>query len=768
MLITKRDGSKVTYDPSKINQFLEYVCEGINGVSMSDIMLSSKLFLHEHMTTKEINSVMIKSAEDLISEETPNYDLVAGRILISEIRKSAFGVFDPDPLYNIIKDNTSIGLYDPELLVNYSKEDIEYLESHIDYDRDYNIAIAGAREWADKYLVQNRITKQYYECPQIAYMLVAMAAFMYDEGNENKSRLDFVVDYYNILSLGLWNCPTPQMAGLRTPTRTFSSCVLIEVDDSIDGISTAEQVGKKYSTLKAGIGIGSHNLRGNRQPIRGGEAINTGVLSHAKSIEESILSCSQGNIRKGSITFNWLGWHIDFEDLIYFKNSARLDSDSMKKSDHMIMLNGYLLRRALTGKAIWLFSPEEVPALKKAFFSSDLKLFAELYEEAIENPNLTKKSIPGDLWFTTILTERQSTGRIYLGFMDNFNKYSGYNDKVAPVRQSNLCVEISQHTEPVKIIHNDDGTQSIDGLVALCNLGGINWGPIKAKEDFIHIAEVGVRALDNILSMQYYPFEASRKHNEMYRPIGVGITGFAYWLARNGLKYDNCYKLLDEWADYWSYAVTLASVNLAKERGHCGAYANTKWARGIMPVDIVPDAVNEIIPHQVRSHWEELRPMLKQYGIRNASLMALMPAETSAKISGRGTTNGVEPVRGLIVSKGGKSSKGKFVVPEFEKLKDNYDLVWEWEGCSQLIKTYAILQKYVDQAISGNTYYNKNNFPDEKIPLKLVASTIVDAYKYGLKTLYYNNNDDSVKEFNVSNEVSAVLDDDASCEACTL
>lgn len=771
MYIVKRSGRKEEYDPTKIHEFLTNVCDGIDNVSMSDIVMNSKLFLRDGMTTSEINSVMTKSAEDLISEDYPNYDLVAGRILISDIRKIAYGDFDPPPLLNIIKDNVKLGLYDPAILEKYSEFDINILNENIDHERDYNISISGAREWADKYLVQNRMNKQFFESPQVAYMLIAMATFMYDNGTSTKSRLNYVIDYYNLLSLGYWNCPTPQIAGLRTPTRAYSSCVLIEVDDSIDGISAAEQIGKRYSALKSGIGIGSHNLRGRNMPIRNGEAINTGVLSHAKSIEESILSCSQGNIRKGSITFNWLGWHIDYQDIIRFKNGSRLDQDSMKHSDHMIMVNGYMLNRAISGKDIYLFSPEQVPELKKAFFSSDNELFGKLYEEAIENPNIHKKSISSQDWLIPILTERQSTGRIYIGFMDNFNKYSGYDEEKAPVRQSNLCVEISQHTEPVKIVHNEDGTQQIEGLVALCNLGGINWGIINDKSEFLHIAEIGVRALDNILSMQYYPFQVSKKHNEMYRPIGVGITGFAYWLARNDLRYDNCYEKLDEWMDYWSYACIKASIKLAKERGPCGALSNTKWGKGIFPVDIVPESTNRIVKHIVRPHWEEIRKDLLSDGIRNASIMALMPSETSAKISGRGTTNGVEPLRGYIVSKGGKNSKAKFVAPELELLKDKYDIVWDWKGCSQLIKVYSIMQKYVDQSISANTYYNKNKF-DGRIPGNIFLQDILDAYSYGVKSLYYNNNDDStIIEQNNATNITSINNQDqteSSCDSCTL
>ena len=439
MQITKRNGAKVNYDPDKINQFLEYVCEGVSGVSMSDIVMNAKLFLYDGMSTEEINACMLKSAENLISEETPNYDKVAGRILISELRKYAYGKFEPDSLYEIIERNIELGKYDPLILEKYTKEQIDELDSYIDHDRDYDYVIAGVREWSDKYLVQNRATKKYYESPQVAYMTMAMCYFLEDDGNEEWSKMDLIKKHYDSLSLGYWNAPTPQLAGLRTNTRVYSSCVLVEVDDSIDGISAAEVAGKRYATLKAGLGIGSHNLRGRRQSIRKGEAVNTGSLYHAQAIEKSILSCTQGNVRKGSCTFNWLSWHKDFEEMIHYKNNAKPDSESMKHSDHFFMFNGYLLKRALSGSDIYLFSPENVPELKKAFFSGDNEKFGKLYEEAVLNPDIPKNKMSSQEFISLTIKERVGTGRIYLGFADNMNKYSPYIPEVAPIRMSNLC-----------------------------------------------------------------------------------------------------------------------------------------------------------------------------------------------------------------------------------------------------------------------------------------------------------------------------------------
>ena len=774
MQVLKKNGVSVSYDVSKINSFLELITQGIDNVSMSDIIMNSDILLYDGISTTQINSVFIKSAENLITEETPNYDLVAGRILMSEIRKSAYGDFDPDDLYEIVSRNVLIGRYDPELLIHYTKEEFEYFDMFIDHDRDLQFSIAGVREWEDKYLVKDKKSNQFFESPQVSYMLMAMSTFMYDQGNKKYSRSDLIKLRYEHLSLGYVNSPSPQSAGLRTSTRNYSSCVLLEADDSIDGISAVERVSKKYATLKAGLGIGVQGLRATGQPIRNGEAINTGVLPHAKSIELSATSCSQGGIRKGSCTFNWLGWHLDFEDIIRYKNGAKLDDDSMKHSDHSILINEYLWTRALNNEDIWLFSPEQVPDLYNSFFLGDNAIFEKLYLEAIDMPGIAKKRIPATEWIFPIVTERFGTGRIYLLMMDNTNKYSPFIPELAPVRMSNLCVEINQHTEPLKYVTKEDGSETIEGLIALCNLGGINFGLINDIKDLEEICMVTVRAIDNLLDLQYYPFEAARLHNELYRPMGIGITGLAYWLAKNDLNYSNCYYLLDEWVDFWSYSIIKASMELSLEKGACKGFKSTKWSQGILPVDNYAKAVDEIYAPPKRDHWNYIRENIQEYGIRNATLMAIMPSETSAKISGRGTTNGVEPIRDFIVQKGGKSSKGKFVAPELSTLKDKYDLVWDWTGCTQLIQTYAIIQKYTDQSLSANTYYGKNKFPGGKIPVKTIIKDITLAIKYGLKSLYYNNNDDDNTElFNgnmiVSPQQKVILDDDDNdCESCKL
>ena len=459
--------------------------------------------------------------------------------------------------------------------------------------------------------------------------------------------------------------------------------------------------------------------------------------------------------------------------MIHYKNNAKPLTESMQHSDHFFMYNGYLLKRALAGQDIYLFSPENVPQLKKAFFSSDNEKFGRLYEEAINNPAIKRNKVSGHEFLSLLIKERMGSGRIYIGFADNMNKYSPYIEEVAPIRMSNLCVEINLPTEPVKLVYNDDGSMNMEGLIALCNLGGINWGAIEQKEDFEQIAYVGLRALDNILSMQTYPFEASRKHNALFRPVGIGITGLAYWMAKNNVTYSTCYELLDEYADYFAYSITKASIDLAREKGACEGYNRTKWSQGKFPVYNVAPATNEIVEHKIRQHWEDLRPLLKEFGIRNASLVAMMPSETSSRVSGRGTTNGIEPIRSLVISKGGKSSKAKFVVPGLPELKDKYDLVWEWQGCSQLIKTYAILQKYTDQAMSCNTYYKKDRFPGGIIPGNVILKDILDAYRYGSKSLYYNNNDDTIDEVQGNKPAIQQVQkpeesEEEHCESCTL
>lgn len=777
MIVVKRNGLKVEYNPEKINKFLEFVCDGLDA-SMSDIAMNSDLLIYDGITTDNINKALRDSAESLISENNPDYAIVAGRILMSDLRKKAYGDFTPDSLLSIIKENTYLGMYTEDLLANYTEEEIEYLDTLIDHDRDFNFSISGALEWEKKYLVQNRATGTYFETPQISYMCVAMMYFL----NENKlyskeERLQYVAKAYKYLSEGVWNIPTPHLARLRTPTRAFSSCVVIKTGDSIDSISAVDMAARRYATLGAGLGIHTGDLRGKLSPIRNGAAINTGALYHAQSIERAALSCSQGGVRKGSITFHWHGLHKDFLDTVSYKNSARPDADSMKHSDHAIWINGFILHKIRNNEDIYLFDPPEVPKLWKLFYSSKLSEFAKEYNRCVADPKINKIAVPSSRYIELLVAERIGTGRVYIGFADTLNEKSTYNEDKYPIFSSNLCMEIALPTADLEFKY-DSTTEKydIDGLIALCNLGGINWGAVNSPDDFYDIADVMMNAIDNILSYQEHPFGAAKRHNNLFRPIGLGITGFAYWLAKNNLSYNNNYELTDYWMQTYSHAVIKASIELAKKRGPCEGWTDTKWAECILPLDIRKPALEDIIPHKEYYDWDKIRNEVKKYGVRNASMIALFPAETSAKISGSGTTNGIEPVRALIQSKGGKETVAKFTVPELIRLKDKYDIVWDWKNNEGYIKTVAVLQKYTDQAISANTYTNRKNFSNDKVPVTSIINELYLAYAYGLKTLYYNNNQDTmdVSLYNGDSQTKAEVvepvasQEEEHCESCSL
>lgn len=779
--VKKKSGVIEEYNPDKIHAFLDYVCEGISNVSISDIEMKSRLFVADGITTVDINASLVNAAEGLISIETPNYDLVAGRIIISDIRKQVYGGIHPWSLLDIIKKNVSMGVYDPAILDNYTEEDINTIDSFIHHERDMNISIAGAREWVKKYLCRHRGDNIFYESPQIAYVLISMCLFMEDK---EEGRLDNIKTMYDMFSTGFWNIPTPILAGMRTPTRSFASCVLIEAGDSINSISAVETTAKRFATLKAGLGISTARLRSRGALIRNGDAINTGGLYHAQSIESSTLSVSQGGIRKGSITFSWLSWHYDFEEMINFRNTAKPQEESMQHSDHSFAINGYIYQRALKGQDIYLFDPADTPELLDAFYSSDVEKFKELYELSIGKEGVRQRRMAASTWISLLIGQRMSTGRIYIQNIDNCNSHSPFLEEVAPVRMSNLCQEIMQHTEPLETLEfqDVDGNRvyTMEGLIALCNLGGINVARYQELtragvgiSELERMIQVAVRGMDNLLDYQYYPVDPAKKHNEMYRPLGIGLTGLAEWLARKGFTYSNCYEELDTLVEEISFMITKASCLLAVERGTPAGYMNTKWSKGILPIDTYKKNVDKITPNNPKKDWNTIREMLTTTGIRNTTLMAIMPAETSAKVSGRGTTNGVEPIRSLISYKGGKDTKSKFVAPHCDTVADQYDMVWTWTSTRGLIDTYAVIQKYVDQGISVNTYYNKSNFPGGMIPGSTVLEDLIYAYKMGIKTVYYNNNNDSLSsDINIDKRSTpspkSNSEEEDYCESCSI
>lgn len=774
--VIKRGGKIVLYNPERINTFLEFVCDGLDNVSVSEIALNSGLMIHDGISTSDINKALLESAHNLISEDNPDYAIAAGRILVCDIRKEVYGDFEPLDLLSIIKDNTALGWYDSQILEKFSEEEINELNDYIDHDRDLMYSISGMREWESKYLVKNVSTGQKFESPQVSYMLVSMMYFIDDNGDGVTDRIGFIKEMYDLLSLGYWNIPTPHLARLRTPTRAFSSCVLLPVGDDIDSISEASVAARKYATLGAGLGVDVSRLRSRNAPIRGGVAINTGALYHSKSIEEAALSCSQGGVRKGSLTFNWWGLHKDIEEILTYKNNMKKDSESMKHSDHTIFINGFILDAVRNNQELHCFNPNDVPELYKSFYSDDDEWFLREYKKAVES-DLPRSIINARTYWDSLISERFNTGRVYIAFADNINKQSMYKNDKYLITQSNLCNEIVLPTEPIRKVYNPETETYIqEGLIALCNLGGVNFGAVDKPEDLLRIVKVGHRALDNLLSYQEHPFPAARRHNELFRPLGIGITGLAYWMARHDLNYSNCYHELDKWMQYFSYAAIDASVELAKERGKCLGYEDTKWSEGKLPMDMVNDYYEKFMPHIDHIDWDSLRAKLSKYGIRNASLLAMFPAETSAKVSGSGTTNGIEPIRELLIAKGGKNKRAIFVVPELKRLKNKYDRVWDNLDNTSLIKTYGVIQKYTDQAISCNTYYNKSNYPSGKIPNEIINYDIFLHKALGGKTLYYNNNYDGQsqsfmdgKDIISDGDVTIVTSgDEDDCESCKL
>jgi len=774
--VIKRGGKIVPYNPERINTFLEFVCDGLDNVSVSEIALNSGLMIHDGISTSDINKALLESAHNLISEDTPDYAIVAGRILVCDIRKEVYGDFEPVDLLSIIRDNTELGWYDPAILEKFSEDEINELNDYIDHDRDLMYSISGMREWESKYLIKNASTGQKFESPQVSYMLVSMMYFIDDKGDGVTDRIGFIKEMYDLLSLGYWNIPTPHLARLRTPTKAFSSCVLLPVGDDIESISEASVAARRYATLGAGLGVDVSRLRSRNAPIRGGVAINTGALYHSKSIEEAALSCSQGSVRKGSLTFNWWGLHKDIEEILTYKNNMKKDSESMKHSDHTIFINGFILDAVRNNQELHCFNPNDVPELYKSFYSDDDEWFLTEYKKAVES-DLPRSIINARTYWDSLISERFNTGRVYIAFTDNINKQSMYKNDKYQITQSNLCMEIVLPTEPIRKVYNPETeTYTQEGLIALCNLGGVNFGAVDKPEDLLRIVKVGHRALDNLLSYQEHPFPAARRHNELFRPLGIGITGLAYWMARHDLNYSNCYHDLDKWMQYFSYAAINASIELAKERGKCLGYEDTKWSEGKLPMDMVNDYYEKFMPHIDHVDWDSLRAKLSKYGIRNASLLAMFPAETSAKVSGSGTTNGIEPIRELLIAKGGKNKRAIFVVPELKRLKNKYDRVWDNLDNTSLIKTYGVIQKYTDQAISCNTYYNKSNYPSGKIPNEIINYDIFLHKALGGKTLYYNNNYDGQsqsfmdgKDIISGGDVTIVTSsDEDDCESCKL
>ena len=759
--VTKRDGTTQPFDLDKVHKVLEWATEDITGVSMSEIELKANIQLYDKIPAYDIHELLIKSASELISEHTPNYQFVAARLVSYKLRKEAYGEYQVPPLNQIIEDNILRGVYDKEILNLYTEDEILDLNQYIKHERDNSFTYAGMEQFRGKYLVQDRLNKVVYETPQILYMMIAMTLF----SNYKEDRLKYVKEYYDAISQFYISLPTPIMAGVRTPTRQFSSCVLIESGDSLDSINATATSIVRYISKKAGIGIGSGSIRAIGSKIGDGSVVHTGLIPFLKYFQAAVKSCSQGGVRGGAATVYLPVWHYEFEDLVVLKNNKGTDETRVRHMDYAFQFNKLMYERLIEGGNITFFDPNDVPGLYEAFFA-DQRLFKELYEMYERKTSIRKKTLPALEVFQMFLTERKDTGRIYLMNVDHANKHGAFDESVAPIRMSNLCCEIDLPTSPLESF--DDA----NGEISLCTLSAINWGLINEPSEFEKYCNLAVRALDELLDYQGYPIKAAQLGTLNRRPLGIGIINLAYFLAKRDLKYDeSAYKVVDEYAEAWSYYLIKASADLAVEKGKIPLNYQTKYARGKLPIDTYKRAINNLVENKERLPWKDLRNQLRETGIRNSTLMALMPAETSAQISN--STNGIEPPRALVSYKQSKDGVMAQVVPGYHHLKNKYDLLWDQKSTEGYLAICGILQKYIDQGISVNTSYNPEHYEDNKIPMSVMIQDIVKAYQYGLKQLYYFNTYDGAGEMEIENEEiqegnELPIIEDEDCEACVI
>ena len=757
--VTKRDGRKEPLDLNKFHKVVAWACEGLNNVSASEIEIRSHIQFYNGIKTSDVQETLIKAAADLISEETPAYQYVAGRLINYHLRKEVYGDFDIPTLGDHIRTVVNDGYYDKDILLWYTDGELATLNGYIDHKRDFNIAYVGMEQFRGKYLIKNRVTNKIYETPQMAYMLIAMVLF---RNYPKETRLKWVKDLYDATSQFDISLPTPIMAGLRSPQKQFSSCVLIETDDSLDSINATASAIVKYVSQKAGIGIGAGRIRALGSPIRAGDTTHTGVIPFYKHFQSAVKSCSQGGVRGGAATLYYPIWHLEVEDLLVLKNNKGTEDNRIRHLDYGVQFNKVMYERLLSGANITLFSPHDVPDLYDAFFIDSDK-FRELYEKYERSTKLRKKVIPAIDLFSAFMEERKNTGRIYLQNVDHANDHGSFIKELAPIRQSNLCSEIDLPTKPLKDINDENGE------ISLCTLAAINWGKIRDPADFERPCTLAVRALDELLDYQDYPVLAARNSTMARRPLGVGIINLAYWLARNDLSYQHIdadgLNKLHAFAEGWSYYLIKASIDLAKEKGACTKSGETKYGQGIFPIDTYKRDVDELATPQYRFSWGELAADARAYGIRNSTLMALMPSETSAQISN--ATNGIEPPRSLVSVKQSKDGVLKQVVPEVRKLKNKYDLLWDQKTPEGYLKIVAVLQKFIDQGISVNTSYNPKFYEEEQIPMSEMLKHLLMFYKYGGKQLYYFNTNDGAGEIELP-ALATGEEDQEDCEACKI
>ena len=734
--VTKRDGRLEDINLDKIHRVVTWAAEGLQNVSVSQVELKSHIQFYNGIRTDDIHETIIKAAADLISQDTPDYQYLAARLAIFHLRKIAYGEFEPPHLYDHVKKLTEAGKYDRHIIADYSREEFDELNAYIDHSRDMTFSYAAVKQLEGKYLVQNRVTRQIYETPQFLYILVAMCLF---SKYPKETRLDYVKRFYDAVSTFKVSLPTPIMSGVRTPTRQFSSCVLIECDDSLDSINATTSAIVKYVSQRAGIGINAGRIRGLGSEIRGGEAQHTGCIPFFKMFQAAVKSCSQGGVRGGAATLFYPLWHIEAESLLVLKNNRGVEDNRIRQLDYGVQINRLLYTRLIKGGNITLFSPNEVPGLYDAFFA-DQDEFERLYTQYEQDPNIRKRTLPATELFSTLMQERAGTGRIYIQNVDHCNTHSPFDPRVAPVHQSNLCMEIALPTKPL------DNINDAEGEIALCTLSAFNLGALNNLDELEELADLTVRALDALLDYQDYPVTAARTATMNRRTLGIGVINYAYYLAKNGVRYsdDSALGLTHRTFEAMQYYLLKASVNLAKEYGACPLFNQTVYSQGKLPIDTYKKDLDAVCSEPLHYDWESLRADIVKYGLRNSTLTALMPSETSSQIAN--ATNGIEPPRGLVSVKASKDGILKQVVPEFETLKDAYETLWQLPGNEGYLKLVGVMQKFVDQSISANTAYDPNKFEGSKVSMKQMLKDLLTAYKYGVKTLYYHNTRDGADD----------------------
>ncbi|CAM3580186.1 class 1a ribonucleoside-diphosphate reductase subunit alpha [Parendozoicomonas haliclonae] len=734
--VTKRNGQQEAIDLEKIHKVITWAAKGLNNVSVSEVELKAHIQFYNGIPTTEIHETLIKSAADLISIDAPDYQYMAARLAIFHLRKKAFGEFEPPQLYDHVVRLVELKKYDAALLTDYTREELDEINGFIDHSRDMHFSYAAVKQLEGKYLVQNRVTKEYYESPQFLYALIGASLF---SGYPKETRLDFIRRFYDATSQFMISLPTPIMSGVRTPTRQFSSCVLIECGDSLDSINATASAIVKYVSQRAGIGINAGRIRAIGSPIRGGDAFHTGCIPFYKYFQTAVKSCSQGGVRGGAATLFYPLWHLEVENLLVLKNNRGVEDNRVRHLDYGVQFNRLMYQRLIKGGNITLFSPSDVPGLYDAFFE-DQEKFEELYVKYEQDGSIRKKTLKAVELFTLFAQERASTGRIYLQNVDHCNTHSPFDAKVAPIRQSNLCLEIALPTKPLEDIHDENAE------IALCTLAAFNLGKVDGLNQLEELSDLIVRALDSLLDYQDYPVAAARNATMGRRPLGVGVINYAYYLAKNGARYSDGSgnALTHKTFEAIQYYLLKASNQLAKEKGACPKFNETLYSQGILPIDTYKKELDEVCNTELRLDWESLREEIKTHGLRNSTLTALMPSETSSQISN--ATNGIEPPRGFVSVKASKDGILKQVVPESDTLRHHYELLWNIPNNTGYLRLVAIMQKFVDQTISANTNYDPSRFEGGKVPVKAMLTDLLNAYKLGVKTMYYHNTRDGASD----------------------